>query len=49
MKFKRLADISTDTAEIVAAIKKSKAGLIAVAEDNSDQKRPCNSSPRKHR
>merc|ERR1719318_553452 len=39
MKFKRLADISTDTAEIVAAIKKSKAGLIAVAEDNSKIRR----------
>jgi len=39
MKFKRLADVSTDTAEIVAAIKKSKAGLIAVAEDNSKIRR----------
>merc|ERR1719341_225975 len=39
MKFKRLADISTDTAEIVAAIKKSKAGLIAVAEDNTKIRR----------
>merc|ERR1719435_777585 len=33
MKFKRLADISTDKAEIIAAVKKSKAGLIDVAED----------------
>jgi len=39
MKFKRLADLSTDKAEIVAAIKKSKAGLIAVAEDNSKIRR----------
>eukprot|EP00090_Calanus_glacialis_P001301 TRINITY_DN1090_c0_g1_i1.p1 TRINITY_DN1090_c0_g1~~TRINITY_DN1090_c0_g1_i1.p1 ORF type:complete len:381 (+),score=140.66 TRINITY_DN1090_c0_g1_i1:48-1145(+) len=39
MKFKRLSDISTETAEIVAAIKKSKAGLIAVAEDNSKIRR----------
>merc|ERR1719431_2386079 len=34
MKFKRLADLSKDQAEIVAAIKKSKAGLMAVSEDD---------------
>merc|ERR1719481_1383457 len=34
MKFKRLADLSKDKAEIVAAIKKSKAGLMAVSEDD---------------
>merc|ERR1719292_3409 len=34
MKFKRLADLSKDQAEIVAAIKKSKAGLMAVSDDN---------------
>jgi len=33
MKFKRLADLSEDNAVITAAIKKSKAGLIAVSED----------------
>merc|ERR1719154_716305 len=39
MKFKRLADISTDKAEIIAAVKKSKAGLIDVAEDGSKIRR----------
>merc|ERR1719400_2648083 len=39
MKFKRLADLSKDKAEIVAAIKKSKAGLIAVSEDDSKIRR----------
>jgi len=39
MKFRRLAEISTDMAEIVAAIKKSEAGLIAVAKDNSKIRR----------
>merc|ERR1719228_2280761 len=34
MKFKRLADLSKDQAEIVAAIKKSKAGLMAVSDDD---------------
>jgi len=33
MKFKRLADLSKDQAEIVAAIKKSKAGLMSVSDD----------------
>merc|ERR1719228_328244 len=39
MKFKRLADLSKDKAEIVAAIKKSKAGLIAVSEDDTKIRR----------
>jgi len=39
MKFKRLADLSKDKAEIVAAIKKSKAGLMAVSEDDSKIRR----------
>merc|ERR1719220_1596445 len=49
MKFKRLADLSKDKAEIVAAIKKSKAGLIAVSEDASKIRRSYYSSSRKHR
>merc|ERR1719228_911373 len=39
MKFKRLADLSKEKAEIVAAIKKSKAGLIAVSEDDTKIRR----------
>merc|ERR1719427_2261661 len=39
MKFKRLSDLSTDKAEIVAAIKNSKAGLIEVAEDSTKIRR----------
>jgi len=39
MKFKRLSDLSTDQAEIVAAIKNSKAGLIEVAEDSTKIRR----------
>jgi len=39
LTFRRLAEISTDVAEIAAAIKKSKAGLIAVSEDNSKIRR----------
>jgi len=42
MKFKRLAEISTDTVEIVAAIKKSKAGLIDIAEDGTKIRRDSN-------
>merc|ERR1711970_803614 len=36
---KRLADLSKDKAEIMGAIKKSKAGLIAVSEDDSKIRR----------
>eukprot|EP00092_Neocalanus_flemingeri_P020934 GFUD01022681.1.p1 GENE.GFUD01022681.1~~GFUD01022681.1.p1 ORF type:complete len:365 (-),score=119.75 GFUD01022681.1:155-1249(-) len=39
LKFKRLSEISTDEAEIVGAIKKSKAGLIAVGEDGKKIRR----------
>jgi len=39
LKFKRLADLSKDQAEIIAAIKLSKAGLIEVAEDGSKIRR----------
>merc|ERR1719334_2180050 len=39
MKFKRLADLSKEKSEIVAAIKKSKAGLIAVSEDDTKIRR----------
>jgi len=39
LKFKRLADLSKDEAEIIAAVKKSKAGLIDVAEDGTKIRR----------
>merc|ERR1719312_2236949 len=39
MKFKRLADLSKDKAEIVAAFKKPKAGLIVVSEDDTKIRR----------
>lgn len=39
LNFKRLSDLTKDTAVIVAALKNSKAGLIAVSEDNSKIRR----------
>ena len=39
LKFKRLLDLSSDKAVITAALKKSKAGLIEVAEDNTKIRR----------
>jgi len=39
LKFKRLAELSQDKAEIIAALKKSKAGLIVVSEDGSKIRR----------
>jgi len=39
LKFKRLVELSGDAAVIVAALKKSKAGLMEVAEDNTKIRR----------
>ena len=39
LKFKRLLELSNDAAAIVTALKKSKAGLMEVAEDNSKIRR----------
>ena len=39
LKFKRLVELSSDSAVIVAALKKSKAGLMEVAEDNTKIRR----------
>ena len=39
LKFKRLVELSADSAVIVAALKKSKAGLMEVAEDNTKIRR----------
>merc|ERR1740128_694609 len=39
MKFKRLSELSTDKAEIIAAMKKSKAALIDIAEDGTKIRR----------
>ena len=39
LKFKRLVELSADSAVIVAALKKSKAGLMEVAEDNKKIRR----------
>merc|ERR1719411_685851 len=39
LKFKRLVELSSDSAVIVAAIKKSKAGLMEVNEDSSKIRR----------